>query len=51
MNTFLIILWVSLTSLLVIALGASPLGLAFAFTISILSAFTVIAGKIDAGEI
>ena len=51
MNAFLIILWVSLTSLLVIALGASPLGLTFACTISALAAVAVIAGKIEAGEI
>ena len=51
MNTFLMILWVSLTALLFISMQGSGLGLAFAFTISILSAFTVIAGKIEAGEI
>lgn len=51
MNAFLTTLWVSLTSLLVIALGTSPLGLAFACTISALSAFAVIFGKIEAGEI
>ena len=51
MNAFLIILWVSLTALLFISLGSSQLGLAFAFTLSILSAFTVIAGKVAEGEL
>ena len=51
MNAFLIILWVSLTALLFISLGSSQLGLAFAFTLSILSAFTVIAGKFNEGEL
>ena len=51
MNTFLIILWVSLTTLFLIAMSSSPLGMLFAGTISALSAFTVIIGKIEAGEI
>ena len=51
MNAFLIILWVSLSALLFISLGSSQLGLAFAFTLSVLSAFTVIASKVAEGEL
>ena len=51
MNYFLIALWAAASALLFISLGSSQLGLAFAFTLSILSAFTVIAGKVAEGEL
>ena len=51
MNYFLITLWVAASALLVISLGSTELGLAFAFTLSVLSAFTVIAGKVAEGEL
>jgi hypothetical protein len=51
MNYFLIALWVSASTLLFISMGSSQLGLAFAFTLSVLSAFTVIAGKVAEGEL
>jgi hypothetical protein len=51
MNYFLIALWVAASALLFISMGSTELGLAFAFTLSILSAFTVIADKFNEGEL
>jgi hypothetical protein len=51
MNAFLLILWVSLTALLFVSMQGSGLGLVFAGTISALSAFSVISGKVAEGEL
>lgn len=51
MNYLLLALWVAASALLFISLGSTELGLAFAFTLSVLSAFTVIAGKVAEGEL
>lgn len=50
MSFLLISLWSLASALLFVSMGSSPLGLAFAFTLSAMSAFAAVAKKYDAGE-
>jgi hypothetical protein len=50
MSFLLISFWSVASALLFISMGSSPLGMAFAFTISAMSAFAVVAKKYDAGD-